>query len=82
MDSNNTNVIPWPQFEQKIITIPGTQTMPSGFGAPFMFPKPTALSDSDIELMAICIANKHPQMEGHAGCFCAMKRLEKGISKD
>lgn len=41
-----------------------------------------ALSDYDIELMALCIANKHPVVEGHAGCFCALKRLEKGITKE
>jgi hypothetical protein len=40
------------------------------------------LSDYDIELMAVCIANQHPQVEGKAACFCMLKRLEKGISKD
>ena len=43
--------------------------------------RPT-LTDYDIELMALCIANKHPQIEGEVCCFCMKKRLEKGISKD
>jgi hypothetical protein len=43
---------------------------------------PPSLSDYDIELMAICIANTHPQVEGKASCFCMLKRLERGISKD
>jgi hypothetical protein len=49
--------------------------------APYLH-APVTLSDYDIELMALCIANKHPLIEGQSSCFCMLKRLAKGISKD
>lgn len=61
---------------------PGQSPMAySGPTYPPYIPK-VMLSDYDIELMAVCIANQHPQVEGRTMCFCMLKRLEKGISKD
>jgi hypothetical protein len=54
--------------------------VPAGYPIPFA--SGVSLSDYDIELMALCIANKHPVVEGQSGCFCMLKRLAKGISKD
>lgn len=58
-----------------------TSTLPR---TPIYFPPQQryVLSDFDIELMAACIANKHPVVEGQSHCFCTLKRLERGISKD
>jgi hypothetical protein len=60
------------------------QLMPTPYSGPTYPPyiPQVMLSDYDIELMAVCIANQHPQVEGKAACFCMLKRLEKGISKD
>lgn len=76
MDNMNINGYPG-----ALIPTAGSNALPwQGHLVPFA--SGVSLSDYDIELMALCIANKHPVIEGESGCFCMLKRLAKGISKD
>ena len=75
----------WQQQQQ--LYPPVTPAVPTP--APFFGPLPSMppnvrLSDDDICLMAACISNGHPELEGFTGgvCFCKMKRLQKGLSKE
>ena len=91
------NIHDWAQYQGNTVDGTTTIQLPAGAHQPFQPPVPQyawgqlpfnpyqhrpTLTDYDIELMALCIANKHPQIEGEACCFCMKKRLEKGISKD
>lgn len=72
----------WQQAYPGQIIYPAVPSAP-----PMVYPqmvhvhRPT-LSDFDIELMAACITNHHPVIDGQTHCFCMLKRLERGISKD
>lgn len=85
--SNNTSpqIGGWQQWQQAQPgqTIPVTIPPGGQFVYPMPMPQPRpTLSDFDIELMAVCIANQHPVVDGQSHCFCMLKRLERGISKD
>jgi len=62
-------------WESQVVTVPSVAPT-------FIPPRMPLVSDNDILLMAACISNDHPKLEGLSYCFCTLKRLEKGLSKE